>query len=151
MRVIGLDVGERRTGVASGDTETGLAVPVGVIESGADGPAVAEVVREARDREASVIVVGMPYSMSGRIGPQAEAVGRFLELLRAAADIEIETVDERLSTAQAERGMARSRERDSRSHQRAKAGRRLPKGASDAAAAAIILQSWLDRRRGAPA
>ncbi len=147
MRVIGLDVGERRTGVASGDTETGLAVPVGVIESAADSSAVAEVMREARAREAAVIVVGMPYSMSGRIGPQAETVGRFVELLRAAADIEVETVDERLSTAQAERGMARSRERGPRSHQRTKAGRRLPKGASDAAAAAIILQSWLDRRR----
>lgn len=147
MRVIGLDVGERRTGVASGDTETGLAVPVGVIESAADGPAVAEVVHEAQAREASVIVVGMPYSMSGRVGPQAETVGRFVEMLRAAVDIEVETVDERLSTAQAERDMTRSR---GRFHQRAKAGRRLPKGASDAAAAAIILQSWLDRRRGAP-
>ena len=128
MRVIGLDVGERRTGVASGDTETGLAVPVGVIESGADGPAVAEVVREARAREASVIVVGMPYSMSGRIGPQAEAVGRFLELLRAAADIDVETVDERLSTAQAERGMARSRERDSRFPSARQGGMAAPQG-----------------------
>ena len=150
MRVIGLDVGERRTGVASGDTETGLAAPVGAIESSADGPAVAEVVREAQARDASVIVVGMPYSMSGRVGPQAETVGRFVEMLRAAVDIEVETVDERLSTVQAERDLAHSHERGPRSRQRAKAGRRLPKGALDAAAATIILQSWLDRRRGAP-
>ena len=136
MRVIGLDVGGRRIGVASGDTDTRLAVPVGVVivEPGDSG--VAGVLREAEAREASVIVVGMPYSMSGRVGPQAESVEEFVRLLREAG-ARVETVDERLSSAEAERSMRRSRA-PGRGH------RRPVKGDSDAAAAVVILQSWLD-------
>ena len=139
MRVIGLDVGERRTGVASGDTETGLATPAGVIAGLADPAAAAQAASEAASRSAEVIVVGMPYSMSGRVGPQAEAVERFVAELREAAEARIETVDERLSTQQAERSMYRREDRRGR--------RRPPTGASDASAAAVILQSWLDARR----
>ena len=139
MRVVGLDVGERRIGIASGDTETGIAVPVGVIERTDDASAVAQAVGHAEARSAALIVVGMPYSLSGRAGPQAEAVARFAELLRAAAGIAVDTVDERLSTVEAERGMARS-------HPEGRGPRRRRKGASDAGAAAVILQSWLDRR-----
>ncbi len=139
MRVIGLDVGGRRTGVASGDTETGLATPAGVIAGLADPTAAAQAASEAASRSAEVIVVGMPYSMSGRVGPQAEAVERFVAELREAAEARIETVDERLSTQQAERSMHRREDRRGR--------RRPPAGASDASAAAVILQSWLDARR----
>ena len=141
MRVIALDVGERRTGVASGDTETGLATPAGVIAGLADSTAAAQAASEARSRSAEVIVVGMPYSMSGRAGAQAEAVERFVAELREAAEAVVETIDERLSTQQAERSM--------RVHGERRRGRRspLPTGASDASAAAVILQSWLDARR----
>lgn len=141
MRVIGLDVGGRRIGVASGDTETGVAVPVGVIERTDDASAVAQVVEQAKARSAAVIVVGMPYSLSGRAGPQAASVAQFAELLRAAASLEVDTVDERLSTVEAERGMARF-------DPGGRGRRRRPKGDSDAGAAAVILQSWLDRQRG---
>ena len=140
MRVIGLDVGERRTGVASGDTETGLATPAGVIAGLADPTAVTQAASEAVSRSAEVIVVGMPYSMSGRVGPQAEAVERFVAELREAAEARIETIDERLSTQQAERSMHQHGERR-------RGRRRPPTGASDASAAAVILQSWLDARR----
>ena len=140
MRVIGLDVGERRTGVASGDTETGVATPAGVIAGLADPAAAALAASEATSRSAEVIVVGMPYSMSGRAGPQAEAVERFVAELREAAEAAVETVDERLSTQQAERSM--------RPHgERGRGRRRPPTGSSDASAAAVILQSWLDARR----
>ena len=136
MRALGIDVGERRTGVAAGDTETGVAVPVGVA-NGSDARAAALVAHEAESRGASVIVVGMPYAMSGRIGAQARAVEEFVALLRSAVGegVEVVTVDERLSTAQAERSMARPAGRGTR---------RAPSGAADASAAAIILQSWLD-------
>ena len=137
MRALGLDVGERRIGVASGDTDTGVAVPVGVILNSPD--AAADVLREARERDAQVVVVGMPYSMSGRAGPQAEAVRGFAQRLEDAG-LAVETVDERLSSAEAERALAGGRGRG-------RARRRPEKGAVDAAAAAVILQAWLDGRR----
>ncbi len=140
MRVLALDVGERRTGVAAGDTETRVAVPVGVIEGPADSSTAAQAAREAQSRSAETIVVGIPYSLTGRVGPQAEAVGRFVALLRESTALTVETVDERLSTAQAERSMRRP-------GSPGRGARRPPKGASDASAAAVILQSWLDARR----
>ncbi|MDE2835920.1 MAG: Holliday junction resolvase RuvX [Chloroflexota bacterium] len=139
MRALALDVGERRIGVASGDTETGIAVPAGVIDNTPDSPA--QVLREAQARGASVVVVGMPYSMSGRVGPQAEVVREFIRRLEGVG-LEVETVDERLSSAEAERALAGGRPRGR--------GRRRPeKGAVDAAAAAVVLQAWLDGKRGA--
>ena len=140
MRALGLDVGERRIGVASGDTDTGVAVPVGVIQNSPD--AVADVLRETQARDAGVVVVGMPYSMSGRVGPQAQVVQEFSLRLQEAG-LAVETVDERLSSAEAERALAGSRVRG-------RSRRRMEKGAVDAAAAVVILQAWLDRKRGLP-
>ena len=137
MRALGLDIGERRIGVASGDTDTGIAVPTGVIENSTD--AVVDVLREAQARDAAVVIVGMPYSMSGRVGPQAQVVQEFVRRLEEAG-LEVETVDERLSSSEAERALAGGRVRGR--------GRRKPeRGAVDAAAAVVILQAWLDRRR----
>lgn len=138
MRALALDVGERRIGVASGDTNTGVAVPSGVIENTPD--AVGHVLREMQAREADVVVVGMPYSMSGRVGPQAELVQGFIRRLEDAG-LAVETVDERLSSAEAERALAGSRGRG-------RSRRRPEKGAVDAAAAAVLLQAWLDGKRG---
>ena len=138
MRALGLDVGERRIGVASGDTDTGIAVPAGVIENTPE--ATQDVVREAHARDAEVVVVGMPYSMSGRVGPQALAVQEFVRGLQEAG-LAVETVDERLSSAEAERALAGGRTQGR--------GRRRPeKGEVDAAAAVVILQAWLDANRG---
>ena len=137
MRALALDVGERRIGVASGDTDTSVAVPAGVIENTSD--AAANVLREAQARDADVVVVGMPYSMSGRVGPQAEVVQEFIRGLEARG-LAVETVDERLSSAEAERALAGSRPRG-------RGRRRQEKGAVDAAAAVVILQAWLDGRR----
>ena len=137
MRALGLDVGERRIGVASGDTDSGVAVPARVIENTPE--ATQDVVREAHARDAGVVVVGMPYSMSGRVGPQALVVQEFVRGLQEAG-LAVETVDERLSSAEAERALAAGRTRGR--------GRRRPaKGAVDAAAAVVILQAWLDGRR----
>lgn len=140
MRALGLDVGERRIGVASGDTDTGIAVPTGVIQNSPD--AVADVLREAQARDAGVVVVGMPYSMSGRVGPQAEVVQGFIARLEEAG-LAVETVDERLSSAEAERALAGSRVRG-------RGRRKVEKGVVDTAAAVVILQAWLDGKRGSP-
>ena len=143
MRVIGLDVGARRIGVASGDTETGIAAPAGVIVREDDASAVAEALREAEAREADVIVVGMPYTMAGRVGPQAEAAMAFARKLTEAGAT-VETMDERLSSAEAKRAL-----RASAPHGKGRPmSRRVREaGVVDAAAAAIILQAWLDGKR----
>ncbi len=138
MRALGLDVGDRRIGVASGDTDTGIAVPLRVIQDSPD--AVADVLREAQSRDVEVVVVGMPYSMSGRMGPQAQVVQEFARRLEDAG-LTVETVDERLSSAEAERALAGTRSRG-------RSRRRPEKSAVDAAAAVIILQAWLDASVG---
>ena len=143
MRVIGLDVGARRIGVASGDTETGIAAPAGVIVREDDASAVAEALREAEAREADVIVVGMPYTMAGRVGPQAEAAMAFARKLKEAGAT-VETMDERLSTAQAKRNL-RASAPGGGGRRKSRRGREA--GAVDAAAAAIILQAWMDGKR----
>ncbi len=139
MRILALDVGERRIGLASGDTGTCLAVPAGVIErrgGDADWQAVA---REARDRESEMIVVGMPLSLSGRRGPQAETTQGFIRTLEEHLAIPIVTWDERFSTSEAEHRIRSARPEPGRSRPA-----RAPRGAVDAGAAAVILQSYLD-------
>jgi putative Holliday junction resolvase len=140
MRAIALDVGERRIGMAAGDTESRVAVPVGAIDRERTADVNQRIVEMARERDAAVIVVGLPLSMSGRRGPQADATLAFVEDLKRCTDLAIEVVDERLSSVEAER---RIRESAPRGRGRTP---RPEKGAIDAGAAVLILQTWLDRR-----
>ena len=140
MRALGLDVGDRRIGLAFGDTDVRIALPAGVIERTATEADVEAVLREARSRDAGVLVVGMPYTLRGTRGPQAESVEAFVAALRAATQLDVVTVDERFSTAEAQRGMAEARGPAGRGK-----GSRPPKGADDAAAAAVIVTRWLDQ------
>lgn len=135
-RAMGLDVGERRVGVAIADELGLIASPLAVVQRRAGD--VAEILALARDRGADRVIVGLPTGMSGREGPQAAAVRAFVDELRAAEDAcpAIEFWDERLTTAVAERAL------------RAQGARRTrAKGAVDAMAAAVILQGYLDAAR----
>ena len=143
MKALGLDVGDRRIGLAAGDTAIGIGIPAGFIERSDEAADIASVLREARSRDARVLVVGVPYTMSGKRGPQAASVERFIAALRDATDLEVETTDERLSTVEAQRRMAEARGPAGRGK-----SRRLPKGADDAAAAAVLLTAWLEARHG---
>ncbi len=145
MRALGLDVGDRRIGLAFGDTEVRIALPVGVIERTAIDADVQAVLREARSREAGVLVVGVPYTLRSTRGPQAEAVEGFVDALRAATGLPVVTVDERFSTAEAQRRMA-----EARGPARRGKARRPAKGADDAAAAAVIVTRWLDQQGHSP-
>ncbi len=140
MRLIGLDVGERRIGIASGDTESSLALPAGAIERTESDADIAAILSEAASRDAVTLVVGMPLSMNGRRGPQAESVEAFVDRLRAATDLAVVTVDERLSTVEASRRMQEGRAKKGRGE----------RGDVDAAAAAVILQSYMDGQRQPP-
>jgi putative Holliday junction resolvase len=150
---MGLDVGDRRIGLAVGDSESRVAVPIGVLDRTGSDVDWRAVLDEAESHGAETLVVGMPLSMNGRKGPQAESVDAFVTRLRSHTSMPIVTIDERLTTVEAGRLMREGRGQQGRGQQgrgqqgRAK-GKRAPKGAIDAAAAAVILQAWLDAQRG---
>jgi len=141
MRVLALDVGERRIGLATGDTDFNLALPIDAIDRTQEAADVRAVLDAARDRDVEALVVGMPLSMSGKAGLQAASVQLYIDVLAEATQLAIETVDERLTTVEAER-----RIRETRPGGRKRAGR-AQKGDIDSAAATVILQAWMDARR----
>jgi putative Holliday junction resolvase len=136
MRIIGLDLGEKRIGVAVADDRTQVAVPVTTID--ANGDPIAAIANLVHEQSADELVVGMPLSLTGAMGPQAHLTMGVVEALRERLTLPIHTWDERLTTAQA-------------SHSAPRRGRGAEKGARDAIAAAILLQAFLDSRRSPPA
>jgi len=136
---MGLDVGERRVGVAIGDELGMISSPLTTVQR-RDGD-LAELRDLARAKGVDRLVIGLPTGLSGREGPQAAIVRQFAEALRAVLEPVIRIVfwDERLTTAVAERML-----------QESGAWRRRRKGDVDAIAAAVILQGYLDacRARG---
>jgi putative Holliday junction resolvase len=98
LKVLALDFGAARTGVAVSDPTGTLARPVGVVERAASDAGLAEI-RRLVDREAAArVVVGMPLTLRGEHGEQARETERFLESLRAVLDVPVETFDERFTT-----------------------------------------------------
>ena len=142
-RILALDPGERRIGVALSDELGILATPLCILRVRARDriEAVAGIVRQHHVAE---IVVGFPKTLRGEIGPQARKVERFVEELRAAVDAPVRLWDEQYSTAEATARLAATRRRD-----RPSSGRRGRAEAPhvDAVAAAVILQEYLDWRR----
>ena len=134
-RVIGLDLGDARIGVAISDDDRRLAVPLGTVHTGApaDLKAIAEIMRE---HNVSLVVVGLPRSMSGEEGSRASHARSFADALAAFAGTRVEMQDERLSTVEAERAL---REAGVSGVER----RRVV----DRSAAVVILQAWLDANR----
>ncbi len=137
MRIIGLDLGERRVGVAAAEEETRVAIPVATLDI--SGDAVSAIVDLAERQRADELVVGLPLSMSGEMGAQARQVMSVVEALQARLSIPVRTWDERLTTVQAARSLPSARRRSK--------GRAAVAEGRDAVAAAILLQSYLDSRR----
>ena len=137
MRVLGLDLGSKRIGVAVCDHSETIASPVTVIQR-SSRPSVdhANIKRVADDEEAELIVIGLPLTMAGEIGPAARAVTEESEAIATATGRPIELFDERLTTVTADRALKEA-------HLSATARRRFV----DKVAAAVMLQTWLDRRR----
>ena len=130
--VLGLDLGDARIGVAVSDPDRRLAVPVGTVHVGQPPGELLAVAALARERGATLIVLGLPLSLRGERGDRSVHAESFAEALRNVVDVPVQLHDERLSTVEAERALAaagRGRER---------------RRAVDASAAAVILQSWLD-------
>ena len=133
MRTLGLDVGDRRIGVAVSDPEKILASPLVTITRDSDDKAMNAIVELVNKYDIERIVVGLPYSLNGNIGKQASRVMDFIQKLSQNTRAEIETRDERLSTVAVERLLAEAGIKGARAKSR-----------RDAAAAAFILQGYLD-------
>jgi putative Holliday junction resolvase len=136
-RVLGVDFGEARIGLAVSDAAQVTATGRGLIVV-RDDPAAADVAvaREVEELEAVGVVVGVPIAMSGELGAEGRGVLSYAERLRVLLEVPVVLEDERLTTAVASRGL-----RDSGSRRRSERDR------VDEAAATVILQSWLDKRR----
>jgi len=98
VKVLALDYGSARTGVAVSDPTGTLARPVGVVEAAATESGLAELARLVREEEAERIVVGLPLTMRGTRGEQVAETERFVEVLRGAVDVPVELFDERFTT-----------------------------------------------------
>jgi putative Holliday junction resolvase len=132
---LGLDVGKKRIGVAGCDGIGLLASPLTTIDRQSFPQDVAKLSKIITERQITVLVIGLPYSMDGTIGVQAEYVQQFAAKLADALQLPIEYVDERLTSVEAEEQL-KAQKRFSRQD----------KGLIDRQAAAIILQQWLDQR-----
>jgi putative Holliday junction resolvase len=131
-RVLGLDLGDVRIGVAISDERRRLAVPLGTVHTGApaDLKAIASLVR---DQGVMLVVVGHPLLLSGEAGGRARHAEAFADALRGFLGIEVVLHDERLTTVEADRAL-----------RAAGAGGRRRRRVVDRSAATILLQAYLD-------
>ena len=136
MPALGLDVGERRIGVAVADPGGTFAMPVMTIDRTAIAADIARIVELARSYDAAEIVVGDPVTLSGERGPAATKMDAFVEKLARSFDGAIHRVDERLTTAQATKTLIA-----------ADVSRKHRKRVVDQMAAALILETYLARKR----
>ncbi|MGD1928356.1 MAG: Holliday junction resolvase RuvX [Leptolyngbyaceae cyanobacterium] len=135
VSALGLDIGHKRIGVAGCD-RLGMLVTELTTLQGKSFPQLVEALqRLSQDRQVTVLVVGLPYTMDGAIGQQAQRVKSFAQRLSSALQLPVEYVDERLTSFQAEQMLLAEGTSPSRN-----------KGLIDRKAAAIILQQWLDQR-----
>jgi putative holliday junction resolvase len=102
VKVVALDFGRARTGVAVSDPTGTLARPLGVVEQAASEAGLARVAELVHEEEAERVVVGLPLTLRGDRGEQARETEAFVEALRAAVDVPVETFDERFTTTLAE-------------------------------------------------
>ena len=132
-RLLGLDIGTKRIGVALSDPLGLLATPLLTLRHKNQNKDIENVLELARTYEVSTIVVGLPISLDGKIWQQGEMILGFAELLQKSCSIQIDTWDERFTSAEAEKLLREAGSEPSRI-----------KSMVDSAAAALILQSYLN-------
>ena len=138
MRVMGLDVGARRIGIALSDETGTIAQGKGVYRRRTPDEDVGYLAEKAREWGVGRIVVGLPLNMDGTEGEEARRAREFAAALEEAVGIPVELWDERWTTAEAERVLVE-----------ADLSRRKRREVRDELAAVLILQSWLDAHRDA--
>jgi len=135
--VLALDYGARRIGMAVSDPAGEFAFPAGVLERESLARDLAALAELAREREVQRVVVGLPVHLDGRRGPEAEAAERFARELGQATGLPVELLDERWTSREADRAMRAVQPRR----------RKREQAKLDAAAAAILLRTFLERER----
>ena len=125
MKVLALDFGSARTGVAVSDPTGTIAKPVGIVERAATDTGLAQLAALVQTEEIELIVVGLPLTLRGERGEQADETERFVTDLRATVDVPVDTFDERFTTDLAEQTSNGA-------------------GSVDAVAAAHLLSSYLE-------
>jgi putative Holliday junction resolvase len=126
VKVLALDYGAARTGVAVSDATGTLARPVGIVQQAGSKAGLARVEALVSEHEPEIVVVGLPLTLKGERGEQARETERFVEALRRVLTVPVETFDERFTTTLAARSVGTS-------------------SAEDARAAAHLLAGYLER------
>jgi putative Holliday junction resolvase len=140
ISALGLDIGKKRIGVAGCDGTGLIATGLTTVWRATFAEDVARFRELIREREAQILVVGLPYCLDGSLGMQAEKVQKYAQRLAMVLELPIEYVDERLTSLEAI-GQLKAQKRFSTYN----------KALVDQQAATIILQQWLDHRRNLPA
>lgn len=134
MRILGLDIGEKRIGVAVSDPRASVATPLVVLDSAAAQRDGTDLSRVVDDYEIELVVVGLPLSLDGTEGPQARRTRTIAEKMARFLRVPIAYQDERLTSSEAKRRMRESG-----------ASEREMRGSVDMVAAAVLLQAYLDQ------
>lgn len=137
-RILAVDPGSRRVGVAVSDPTATIAQPLTMLSAHPAETLIERLTALTREQEATALVVGLPRRLDGRLGPEAEAARSLADQLRRSTGLDVTLVDERLTSAAAERALLSSG-----------ASRARRRRLTDQVAAALILQTFLDSvRRG---
>jgi putative Holliday junction resolvase len=131
VKVLGVDLGTKRTGLAISDDAGSMALAFGVVEGGAE-----EVIRAVQRSGAQSVVVGLPRNMDGSVGAAGRRVQQFVKILRARTGLPVETFDERLTSFEAERRLAG-----------APLSRKKKRAHVNVVSAQLILEEYLRSRR----
>jgi len=137
MRILAIDHGTKRMGIAASDELGMIAQPLEFIPAEPFAGFLGRLKEIIREKQVELILVGMPRNMDGSFGPAALKVQEFVAVLKTSVAIPIQTVDERLSSVQAHRFLTEAGVRGRRRREKV-----------DKSAAAVLLRSYLDGRRG---
>ena len=135
MRILALDIGEKRVGIAVSDPDERVASPVCVLAADEVRSNAQSFRRVLEDWEPELLLCGLPYTLAGEEGPQAQRIRSFADDVSQSTGISCEFADERLSSAEAKRSL---REKG--------LSEKAMRGKVDMIAASLFLQSWLDAR-----
>jgi putative Holliday junction resolvase len=145
VRALGLDVGERRVGIAISDPTGTVVRPLQTLIRGSRAEDFAAITALVAEHQVELVVVGQPLSLDGSEGPQAQRIARYAQRLAGQLSVPVVSWDERYTTVAAKEIMLQNRSKKRRRQARAEGG-------VDAIAAAVILQSYLDSQdRGSEA
>ncbi|MGN0860373.1 MAG: Holliday junction resolvase RuvX [Candidatus Spyradosoma sp.] len=141
MNFLAIDYGERRIGLAHGDSEIGIAMPVPAAVEKTPEERLAHIGNEIRSRRIGTLVVGYPVNMDGSCGYKTREVDAFIAVLEARFGLPVVRVDETLSSYEAESGLSAERKggRDARARRKHRGT-----GEIDSRAAAVILQDYFN-------